>query len=99
MGILEVHFHDSEFSWSMNPGTDDERTFSLGSRSESKSGESGTTDSGTDRLSLAPKLRSFAVLALVIAGGVAFRRMRSRRAREAAEREESSRRFPRIRSR
>lgn len=96
MGILDVHFHDSEFNWSINPGTDRERTFSLGSRGESTTSTDGGT---TGRPSIAPKLRSFAVLALVVGAGVVYNRIRSRRARAAAEERDSGRRFPRIRSR
>ena len=98
MGILEIHFHDSEFSWSMNPGGGEERSLSFGTGE--RSGKSGTTAGGrgTRSPSTGPKLRSIAVLALVVAGGIAFNRVRSRRKREAAE-EESRGRLSRIRSR
>ncbi|WP_137285253.1 hypothetical protein [Halorussus salinisoli] len=96
MGILEIHFHDSEFSWSMNSGTDDERSFSL--RSGSRSGAA--TDGGqTDRPSIVPKLRSLAVLALVVGAGIAYNRLQDRQAREQAEAEESRGRLSRLRSR
>lgn len=90
MGILEIHFHDSEFSWTMNPGTDEERSFSLGSTGGS------TADGGhRERPAIRPKLRSLAVLMLVVGAGIAYNRMRSRG--ETAE--EESRRLPGIRSR
>lgn len=100
MGILEIHFHDSEFSWSVNPGTGEERSLSLGT-----GGRSGPTadDDSTDRTAMRPKLRSAAILALVIAGGIAFNRVRSRRARRTAETETTGREsqgpFSRLRSR
>ncbi|WP_435174936.1 hypothetical protein [Halorussus sp. AFM4] len=108
MGILEIHFHDSEFSWSVNPGGGRERSLSFGTGDRA-----GTTDGGTSgrsgrggstgRPSMGPKLRSAAVVALVVAGGIAFNRIRSRRAREAVEREaaeqESSGPFSLLRSR
>jgi hypothetical protein len=92
MGILEIHFHDSEFSWSMNPGTDSERSLSLrtGSRSEP------TTDGGgRRRAAIASKLGTVGVLALVVGAGFVVNRLRSRRAREAAatEAEESKGRW------
>lgn len=97
MGILEVHFHDSEFSWSVNPGGDGQ-SLSLGSGSES---ETATTDGGqSERPALAPKLRSFAIMAFVIGAGVAYNRLKDRRAHEAAEAEASSGgRLSRLRSR
>lgn len=91
MGILELHFHDSELSWTMSPGTDSERSFSLESESESV-----TDDGQRERPSVKPKLRSLAIVALVVGAGIAYNRMKARR-REAAE--ESSSRLPRIRSR
>jgi hypothetical protein len=98
MGILEIHFHDSEFSWSMNPGTDRERSFSLGTGSKSRIA---TTDGGqSDRPAIASKLRSFAIMAVVIGAGVAYNRLQRRRARDAAEAEESGGgRLSRLRSR
>lgn len=97
MGILEIHFHDSEFSWSVDTGTEDEeQSFSLGLGSESET----VTDGGeSDRPALAPKLRSFAIMAIVIGAGVAYNRLQDRRAREAAEAEESGGRLSRLRSR
>ncbi|WP_135824493.1 hypothetical protein [Halorussus ruber] len=99
MGILEIHFHDSEFSWSTNPGSDEERSFSLGGKR--KSGAATTDGGGTDRPSIAPKLRSLAIMALVVGAGIAYNRLKDRRAREAAEAEEqaSGGRLSRIRSR
>ncbi|NEU56255.1 hypothetical protein [Halorussus sp. MSC15.2] len=96
MGVLEIHFHDSEFRLSLNPGTDRERTLSLGSRGDSGSSTRGGT---SGRPAIASKLRSFGVLALVVGAGVAYNRIQSRRAREAAAERDSGRRFPRIRSR
>lgn len=99
MGILEIHLHDSEFSWSVNPGTGRERSLSLGmgSKSKRKSGrKSGGTSSGSgssdgrDGPSIASKLGPIAVLGLVIGGIVAFNRLRSRRKRESAEAESRS---------
>ncbi|NHN59367.1 MULTISPECIES: hypothetical protein [Halorussus] len=87
MGILEIHFHDSEFSWSMNPGGDEGRSFSLGTGGSSEASGATTDGGSTGRPSMGPKLRSAAVLALVVAGGIAFNRIRARRAREAVERE------------
>ncbi|MFC7079775.1 hypothetical protein [Halorussus caseinilyticus] len=101
MGILEIHFHDSEFSWSVNPDGGEKqsrsRSLSLGSGSESDA----STDGGqSDRPSIAPKLRSFAILALVVGAGIAYNRLRSQRARKAAAEEESvGGRLSRIRSR
>ena len=107
MGILEIHFHDSEFSWSVNPGRGEERSLSFGTgeRSGATDGERSRRSGGwsTDRPSMGPKLRSAAVLALVIAGGIAFNRVRSRRAREAVEQEAAEQEargpFSRLRSR
>ena len=88
MGILEIPFHDSAFSWTMNSGTDRERSVSFGTGSKSKIV---ATDGGeSDRPALLPKLRSFAIMALVIGAGVAYNRLQRRRAREAVEAEESS---------
>jgi hypothetical protein len=94
MGILEIHFHDSEFSWSVNPGNGDERSLSLGSDDESA-----TTDGGRrERPAIKPKLRSLAVMALVVGAGYAYNKMKARKAREAAA-EESSGRLAGLRSR
>lgn len=96
MGILEVHFHDSRFEWNINPGTEEERSLSFGVGSESNEA---TTDGGTGgRPSVAPKLRSFAIVALVVGAGIAFNRLRSRRAREEAEQESRGRRLSLSRS-
>ena len=102
MGILEIHFHDSEFNWSMNPGSDGQqarsRSLSLGS-----GGKSASTDGGEERErpAIKPKLRSLAIMAFVIGAGVAYNRLQDRRARRAAEAEEETRggRFSRLRSR
>lgn len=96
MGILEIHLHDSEFSWSVNPGSGKERSLSLrtGSKSRSKSSSKSSRARGGSgeggRPSLGPKLGSLAVLGLVVGGGIAFKRLRSRRARESAKTEQSS---------
>jgi len=88
MGILEIPFHDSAFSWTMNSGADGKRPVSSGTGSKSKIV---ATDGGeSDRPALVPKLRSFAIMALVIGAGVAYNRLQRRRAREAVEAEESS---------
>ncbi|UPV74565.1 hypothetical protein M0R89_00500 [Halorussus limi] len=100
MGILEIHFHDSEFSWSVNSGSDEGRSLSLGS-----GGSSATTDGGEPRRrpSIKPKLQSFAIMALVVGAGVAYNRIQGRRARRAAEAEEEEAAgggpFSRLRSR
>lgn len=86
MGILEIHFHDSEFSWSMNPGTGKERSLSL--RTGSKS-EAATDGGGRGRPAIPSKLGSVGVLALIIGAGIAVNRLRSRRAREARSEKES----------
>jgi hypothetical protein len=88
MGLLEIPFHDSAFSWTTNSGTDRERSVSFGTGSKSKIV---ATDGGeSDRPALVPKLRSFAIMALVVGAGVAYNRLQRRRAREAVEAEESS---------
>jgi len=103
MGILEIHFHDSEFSWSVDAGTGKERSLSFGTGGESRTAatDGGESDGGeSDRPAIAPKLRSFAIMAIVIGAGVAYNRLQDRRAREAAEAEASSGgRFSRLRSR
>ena len=93
MGILEIHLHDAEFSWSVNPGSGKERSLSFRTGSESSSesspGRGGSGEGG--RPSLGSKLGSLAVLGLVVGGGIAFNRLRARRARESAKTEQSSR--------
>lgn len=96
MGILEIHFHDSEFRWSLNPGTDRERSLSLGTGSRA---EATTDGGGRGRPSIVSKLGTVGTLALVIGAGIAFNRLRSRRAREAeAEKESRGRRLSLSRS-
>ncbi|WP_128476031.1 hypothetical protein [Halorussus pelagicus] len=101
MGILEIHFHDSEFHWSMNPGSGEKRSLRSGESGES--GELTAADGGEEpeRPAIKPKLRSLAIMALVIGAGVAYNRLQRRRARRAAEAEEeaASGRFSRLRSR
>ena len=87
MGILELHFHDSELSWHFAPGTGRERSFSLGTGGESKTATNG---GGETRPSMLSKLRSLAVLALVVGGGVAYNRMKARRREQAEQDAESS---------
>ncbi|PSP55038.1 hypothetical protein BRC82_07505 [Halobacteriales archaeon QS_1_67_19] len=82
MGILEVHFHDSEFSWSAETGSGDERRLSLRSGSESSGSES---EGDADTPAILPKLRGVAVIALVVGAGMAYRRLRSRQIRRTAE--------------
>ena len=97
MGILELHFHDSEFSWSVNPESGSERSLSFGTGKKSGGGKSSSKSSRAKggsgergRPSLGPKLGSLAVLGLVVGGGIAFKRLRSRRARESGKTEQSS---------
>ena len=85
MGTLELHFHDSDLSWHFAPGAGRERSFSLGTGGKSKT----ATNGGATRPSVVPKLKSLALLALFVAGGVAFNRMKARR-RERAEQEAES---------
>lgn len=88
MGILELHFHDSQFEWTVNPGTNEERSLSLGLESESQ--EAPTGQSSRSRPSVVPKLKLFAVLALVVGVAAAFNRIQSQRAQKMRETEESS---------
>jgi len=86
MGILEIHFHDSEFEWKFNPATDTSRGLPFTGDHESES-ETTAADGGADTPSPASKLRSLGFMALVIGGAIAYNRIRSRRARKAAEAE------------
>ncbi|WP_115863596.1 hypothetical protein [Halorussus litoreus] len=88
MGILEIHFHDSEFGfeWEFNPAADTSRGLPFTGDRESES-EPTAADGGADAPSPASKLRSLGFMALVIGGTIAFNRIRSRRARKAAEAE------------
>jgi hypothetical protein len=100
MGILEIHFHDSEFSWSMNPGDGEEatasRSLSLGSGGKSASADGGKK---RERPAIKPKLRSLAIMAFVVGAGVAYNRLKDRRARAAeAEEEAGGSRLSRLRS-
>lgn len=95
MGILELHFHDSRFEWTVNPGSDEERSLSLGLGGES---DQSVTDggrsrgSGRSRPSILPKLKMFGALALVVGAAAAFNRIQNRRVEKMreAEAEESS---------
>ena len=71
MGILEIHFHDAQFEWTLAPGTDEERSFSVG-QSDSERGGTGDASQG----SVARKLRSVGLVAFVVGVAVAFRRLR-----------------------
>lgn len=88
MGILEIHFHDSQFEWTIGPGASDEQS---DTRSESVTGRA-TTDGGTSPSSAASKLRSVGALILVVGIVFVFNRIRSRRAQKAAEREAEAKR-------
>jgi len=73
MGILEVHFHDAQFEWTLAPGTDEERSFSVGTGdSPSDHGES----NDDSRPSVGGKLRSVGLVAFVVGVAVVFRRLR-----------------------
>ena len=91
MGIFEVHFHDSRFEWTINPGTDDERSlsFGVGSASEGVS-DGGRSRGDQSRPSIAPKLKSVAALGLVVGAAAALNRIQSRRAQKARRTEEES---------
>ncbi|WP_162224574.1 hypothetical protein [Halorussus amylolyticus] len=100
MGILEIHFHDSDFSWNVNPrGSEDGGALPFGSDESESQPE---TDGGeTPAPSVANKLRTVGMLAVLVGLGVALSRLRSRRARKAAESNEqgsSGRRFSLSRS-
>lgn len=93
MGILEIHFHDSQFEWTVNPGTSEERSLSLGLGSESGGSPTEATAGergGQSDSSIPPKLKSMAVLALVVGAAAAFNRIQSRRAQKVREGEEES---------
>lgn len=101
MGILELHFHDSELSWNFGPGTDEEGSFSLGTGRESKTTATNGGEKQSKSPSAAPKLKSFAVLAFVVGLGVFYNRRKARRKREQAEQteeESTGRRFSLSRS-
>jgi hypothetical protein len=70
MGILEIHFHDAQFEWTLAPGTDEERSFSVGKS------ESGRRESDAARGSAGRKLRSVGLVALAVGAAVAVRRLR-----------------------
>jgi len=91
MGILELHFHDSEFSWTVDAGESGGRSLSVG-RGDSET----VSDGGTNRPpSMWRKVRLFGVLGAVVGLGLAFNRLQRRRARKSAEAEaeSSGRRF------
>ena len=100
MAILDIHFHDSKFALNIGSGSSADsakgRKLSLpsGKRSERTKADGGTTD----RPSLAPKLKSFAFLAVVVGAGVAYNKLQARRARAATEGKSSGRRLSLSRS-
>ncbi|WP_135829184.1 hypothetical protein [Halorussus halobius] len=96
MGILEIHFHDAQFEWTFDAGTDDERSFAVGTGSDSRSERGGSGDAAGP--SAASKLRSVGLVALVVGAAVALGRFRSRRARAAAESDRDSGTGSRLRS-
>lgn len=103
MGILEIHFHDSDFSWTVNPRGSDEKTFSFGSGesgSSSTSSGSGATESGTDDGSFAGKLWMLGALAAFVGVGLGISKLWSRRKTESgtSEQETSGRRLSLSRS-
>ena len=104
MGILEIHFHDSDFSWTVNPRKSDGKTLSFGSgesSSKTKSASSGaSSDSGTGDSSFAGKLWMLGALALFVGVGLGLGKLRSRRETGSAEsgQESSGRRLSLSRS-
>jgi hypothetical protein len=97
MGILEIHLHDSEFELVLNPGSEKERSLSFGIGSRSGGGSTSATErSGqSGRPPLKPKLKSFAIMGLVVGAAFAVNRLRDRRARQkAADERSKSRRRP-----
>lgn len=87
MGILEIHFHDAQFEWTLAPGTDEERSFSVGT------GESGRGGSGdASRGAVGPKLRSVGMVALAVGAAVALRRLRRNARAGDADGESASKR-------
>lgn len=107
MGILEIHFHDSDFSWTVNPKGSDEKTLSFGSgKSKSSSGpksapNGGTSPgSGTGDGSFRGKLWMLGALALFVGVGLGFGKLRSRRKTESgtSEQQTSGRRLSLSRS-
>lgn len=94
MGILEIHFHDSDFSWTVNPRGSDEKTLSLGSgesSSKTKSASSGTASTGSaGDGSLAGKLWMLGALAVFVGVGLGLSKLRSRRRTESAESEQKT---------
>lgn len=98
MGILEIHFHDSDFSWTVNPRGSDEKTlsFSSGESSEppsrTKSASSGAASpgSGTGEGSFAGKLWMLGALAVFVGAGLGLSKLRNRRRTESAESEQDT---------
>ena len=93
MGILELHFHDSQLTWNIGAGgeTSEGRSFSLGTGAKSADGGRSRSPAGTDgRPSMAPKLKSIGALALLVGGAMAYNRLKARRAQKRAEAESGS---------
>ncbi|MFC4552664.1 MULTISPECIES: hypothetical protein [Halorussus] len=94
MGILELHFHDSQLTWNVGGGeTGEGRSFSLGTGAKSGNPSGGRSRSrgGTDGPpSMAPKLKSIGALALLVGGAMAYNRLKARRAQKRAEAESGS---------
>ena len=89
MGILEIHFHDSDFSWTVNPRGSDEKTLSLDSgESSSQSSGGSTTETGDSHG--AEKLWMIAALAAFVGLGVGVNKLRSRRASETGKSDQQS---------
>lgn len=88
MSLLEIHFHDSGFSLFGDSGDSSNTASKLRSRaSEAASGDSDGDSSDT----ALGKLAMFGAVALVVAAGVAFNRLRRRRDRAAGEERSSGR--------
>ena len=89
MGILEIHFHDSDFSWTVNPRKSSEGALSSDSgESASESFARSTTETGDSPGG--QKLLMVGALAAFVGLGIGFSKLRSRRESEAAESEQQS---------
>lgn len=91
MSLLEIHFHDSGFSLFGDSGESNGTASKLRSRaSEAASGDSDGDGDGAD--TALGKLAMFGAVALVVTAGVAYNRVRRRRARVSGEKRSSERR-------